>query len=179
MITSHCNFYLNHFHFFHQANYPIWLNADIIDGPCNSIHQKPLNANQFLNKCKDFPHTVLSIGWTTDANATFNRSSYRTNDIEAMISSIKNNNISNKYCITFPVRAGIATNSIEQLCDLICRVNETHTATLTIWSSPGDYVNIDKLEKLICCIGFDRVYLDLPGELFNQLKIITTPLSNT
>lgn len=156
-----------------QANYPIWLNADIIDGPCDSIHQKPLNANQFLSKCREFSHAVLSVGWTTDANATFNCSSYRANDIETMISSIKNNNITNKHCITFPVRAGIAANSIEQLYDLICRVNETHRATLTIWSAPGDHVNIDKLEKLISFIGFDRVYLDLPAELFNQLKIIT------
>lgn len=92
-----------------------------------------------------------------------------------MILSIKNNNITNAHCITFPVRAGIATNSIEQLHDLICRMNKSHKATLTIWSSPGDYVNIDKLEELIACIGCDSVYLDLPAELFKQLKITRAP----
>lgn len=155
---------------FFQTTYPLWLNADIIDGPCKVNHQYPVDAKRFLTGCLQFPNAVLSIGWTTDAHATFNNGFYSEAVIKAMISSIYSNNVTNS--ITFPVRAGVAANSIQQLQELICKVNKTNKATLTIWSSPGDHVDIEKLEKLISCIGLNSVYLDVPMELSKQLKVI-------
>lgn len=76
-----------------------------------------------------------------------------------------------QHPITFPVRAGIAANSLNQLQTLVAAVNETNDSSLTIWSSAGDFVDVPKLRQLIFSFGLDRVYLDVPADLADQLEL--------
>lgn len=66
------------------------------------------------------------------------------------------------HSITFPVRAGIAAQSQQNLHRLVNSVSQENNVTLTIWSSANDAVNVDSLRKLIFSFGLDRVYIDVP-----------------
>ena len=72
--------------------------------------------------------------------------------------------------ITYPVRAGLATNDIDGMKMLLNNTTSTGGATLTIWSLKDDYVDVVKLSKLIKELGVDKVYLDVPEDLRNQLN---------
>lgn len=153
-------------------SYPIWLNADIVDGPVNQNVALPVNPERFFAGCAPFEKAVLSIGWTTKWFTTVNDGSYTRKDTKAMLEAIRNNNITKTgQPITFPVRAGIAANSLNELHDLVKTVNATNDCSLTIWSSQNDFVNIDKLRKLILSFGFDRIYLDVPEEVSSKLNL--------
>ncbi|GLV40037.1 uncharacterized protein CBL_10934 [Carabus blaptoides fortunei] len=151
-----------------SADYPIWLNADIVSGPVNAS-TKPVDANKFLKMCQEFPKNALSIGWTTAYNSSFaNHShSYTDEQIEDMLKHIKDNGMTGRE-ITFPVRAGLAAESLPQMQKLIETVKKS---TLTIWSSAGDPVNVNDLNTLILKIGVDKVYIDVPEELEKKLNL--------
>lgn len=120
--------------------------------------------------CKKYHNAVLSIGWTTLWGPNYNDQAYTKEEIDDMIAVIKKNNIRNRD-ITFPVRAGIAANSLEQMHFLIREVSLQNKCTFTVWSSPNDYVNITKLKEFITSFGVERVYLDVPKEVSDQLKL--------
>lgn len=152
--------------------YPIWLNADIISGPVNQNDTIPVDPKRFFAGSLQFPQAVLSIGWTTRWSSDYNNGSYTPEEIDAMIVAIKQNNVTETgQPITFPVRAGIAANSHDELHSLVKAVNDTNDSTLTIWSSQNDYVDIEKLRQLIFSFGFHRVYLDVPEELSSKLDL--------
>jgi hypothetical protein len=90
-----------------------------------------------------------------------------------MIDGIKKNQISN--AITFPVRAGIAAQSIETLTHLYQSLNSTNLVTFTIWSSENDNVNVEKLRKMIFHFGLDKVYVDVHSKLSSQLRLDVDP----
>ena len=47
-----------------QLTFPLWLNADILQGPGGNPH--PVDADLFLDLCfQHFPSATLSIGYTT------------------------------------------------------------------------------------------------------------------
>lgn len=83
-----------------------------------------------------------------------------------MIDTLSKNNVS--QTVTYPVRAGLAMNAITVLSELL--KNTTHlNSTLTIWSATLDYVDVPQLLKLINEIGKDKIYLDVPDKLRDQL----------
>lgn len=86
-----------------------------------------------------------------------------------MIDGIKGNNVQNH--ITFPVRAGIASQSITQLDHLYTSLKNSNLVTFTIWSSVGDFVDVEKLRQFIFHFGIDKVYIDVPEELSDQLRL--------
>ena len=86
-----------------------------------------------------------------------------------MLNAIKASNISNP--ITFPIRAGIAAQSVNQLNRLYSSLNETHDVTFTIWSSAPDYVDALQLCNLIHHFGFDKMYMDVPEVLSSRLDL--------
>ncbi|KAJ8976501.1 hypothetical protein NQ317_018445, partial [Molorchus minor] len=149
-----------------QGNYPLWINADIISGPINATTE-PVNATQFLERASQFNNTVLSIGWTTEygSNVTGN---YSSDQIQSMLDVIVQNNVTQN--ITFPVRAGLAAESLSGMQSLIANVTNS---TLTIWSSEGDNVNVTNLRSLISKIGIRNVFVDVPVELSSQLRLDT------
>lgn len=149
-------------------NFPIWLNADIVKGPVNQVKIIPVEPERFFNKCRKYDNAVLSIGWTTLWGPNCSDEAYNDQEIAEMIAVIRNNRITNRE-ITFPVRAGIAANSLQQMKFLIKEISLENKWTFTVWSSPNDYVNISKLMEFINGFGIDRVYLDVPKELSDQL----------
>lgn len=58
-----------------------------------------------------------------------------------------------------------------QLHDLLREVGNSHETSLTIWSSPNDNVDVDKLRDLIYFFGCHRVYLDVPDYISNELHL--------
>ncbi|XP_055704689.1 protein FAM151B isoform X2 [Phlebotomus papatasi] len=155
-----------------SMDYPVWLNADIIRGPVNNTGTTPVDSNSFLRGCKRFPQAVLSIGWTTRWGNDFTEGIYTDDQIALMSDSIRNNGIpSSSHPITFPVRAGIAAHSLPQLTTLMKAFNQTNTVSLTIWSSENDRVDVEKLRTLIFAVGIDKVYIDVPKDLLDQLDL--------
>lgn len=90
-----------------------------------------------------------------------------------MLETIRINNVS--QTVTFPVRAGIAAESLENMKLLLSNVSGS---TLTIWSSEGDKVNVTNLRKLISSVGLNRVYVDVPEDLQKQLRLDTISSSS-
>lgn len=160
--------------------YPVWLNADIVSGPVNQNKTIPVDPKRFLKGSSLFSKAVLSIGWTTEWKGEYNNGSYTAENIQAMLGAITENGVTNTgQSITFPVRAGIAANSEYNLQDLLRKINKTNKSTLTIWSSPNDYVNVGNLRKLIYNFGTDRIYLDVPKELSLQLNLQNNVLKSS
>lgn len=151
-------------------NFPIWLNADIVKGPVNEETTIPVDPKRFLAECEKYENAVLSIGWTTLWGPNYNGESYTEQEITEMIEVIRNSNIKNRE-ITFPVRAGIAANSLQQMQHLIKEVSADNKCTFTVWSSPNDHVNISNLEEFINGFGIDMVYLDVPKEISDHLSL--------
>lgn len=85
-----------------------------------------------------------------------------------MVDTITANNVTQP--ITFPVRAGIAAESIEELKTLLKNVSNS---TLTLWSSDGDAVNVTNLRKLIETVGISKTYVDVPSDLLKELHLET------
>ncbi|XP_036345600.1 protein FAM151B-like, partial [Rhagoletis pomonella] len=150
-------------------SHPVWLNADIFGGPVNQSNTVPVDPERFFTGAAKFETAVLSIGWTTLWGANYTEGYYTEHEIDEMLVAIKNNNVTAKqHPITFPVHAGIAANSLYQLYGLVAAVNETNESSITIWSSANDFVDVQKLRK---SLGFDRVYLDVPDDLADQLDL--------
>ncbi|KAH8413273.1 hypothetical protein KR009_009552, partial [Drosophila setifemur] len=155
-----------------SMTYPVWINADILSGPVNQVNTVPVDPDRFFAGCNRYKQAVLSIGWTTNWGSSFREGEYTQDQCDAMLETLTENNVtSTGQGITFPVRAGIAANSEEQLHKLVASVNETNDCTLTIWSSNGDYVDVAKLRKVIFGFGVERVYLDVPDDLAAELDL--------
>lgn len=158
--------------FFLQIDYPLWINADILSGPLNAA-TIPVDATQFLYLAKQFRNSTLSIGWTTNYGAHFPPTSYSNEQIRDMLETIRKNDVT--QTITFPVRAGIAAESLDNMKVLLQNVSDS---TLTIWSSENDAVNVTNLRELIKTVGLDKVYVDVPDDLRNQLRLDTLSSSS-
>lgn len=150
-------------------NYPVWINADIYRGPLNNTETTPVDAQKFFKGIKTLTNATLSTGWTTRWGPDFTEGSYTDEQVNEMIDGIKSNGVSNDF--TFPVRAGIAAQSITQLDHLFKSLNESNPVTFTIWSSPNDAVDVKKLREMIFHFGVDKVYVDVPSELSEQLRL--------
>lgn len=150
-------------------DYPVWINADIYSGPLNNTQTTPVDAQIFFDGIKTLSNATLSTGWTTRWGSNFTDGSYTDSQVNQMIDGIKRNNVANP--ITFPVRAGIAAQSIAQLDHLYKSLNDSNQVTFTIWSSVNDSVDVKKLKEMIFHFGIDKVYVDVPEELSDQLRL--------
>ncbi|XP_045480815.1 protein FAM151B isoform X2 [Harmonia axyridis] len=149
-----------------EADYPVWLNADILVGPHAPAYSKPVDAARFLKGSKLIPNAVLSLGWTTNFDSTHN-SGYTFPQIEEMLYTLKQNEVSQR--ITFPVRAGLVAESQDQMTMLLR--NNSHT--LTVWSGARDEgFDVAKLNEVLDSIESGRVYVDVPETLRNRLNIV-------
>ncbi|CAG2063670.1 unnamed protein product [Timema podura] len=163
----------------HKDNltFPVWLNADILSGPVNST-ALPVDADKFLSICaRDFPLATLSPGWKVRYGApNITSGRYEPEHITSMKEALARNNIIQP--LTFPVQAILAAQSIDTLPDLLnmSRINDT---TLTIWLSEVEAINITQLKKLIDIVGKNRVYLDLPESIMDQLSSSTSRVAPT
>lgn len=159
----------------------LWINADIIAGPGRGIKAKPVDASSFfdaIKSIKELKNVTLSIGWTTSVNRIpglpqwIIKTRYNQNHIDAMIKAIQENHINGfNYPITFPIRAIIAADSKDVLHYLFDKVSKQNNVTFTIWSAINDKVNVSKLQDLIQSFGTDKVYVDVPKTLKDQLNL--------
>nr|CAD7401565.1 unnamed protein product [Timema poppensis] len=163
----------------HKDNltFPVWLNADILSGPVNSTAQ-PVDADKFLSICaRDFPLATLSPGWKVRYGApNITSGRYEPEHITSMKEALARNNITQP--VTFPVQAILAAQSIDTLPDLL-KMSSINDTTLTIWLSEVEAINITQLKKLIDIVGKNRVYLDLPESIMDQLSSSTPRVAPT
>lgn len=152
---------------------PVWINADIYRGPFENVVTLPVDADVFFEGTKSLPNATLSTGWTTRWGSNFTEGSYTNQQIDEMINGIKKNKVSNP--LTFPVRAGIAAQSIPTLSRLYDSLKDSNVVTFTIWSSDGDSVDVENLRKMIFHFGLDKVYIDVPEVLSEKLRLDVEP----
>ncbi|CAL1677891.1 unnamed protein product [Lasius platythorax] len=153
-----------------NLTFPVFLNADILPGPVNAT-TTPLNAKDFLKGANEtLPESILSVGWTTRYGKEFNitEGRYSTKQIQTMLDALKENKVTQP--VTYPVRAGLAANDVDAIKTLL-NTTSLKSATLTIWSSEGDSVDVAKLSKLITEVGVDKVYVDVPEDLKSKLNL--------
>lgn len=157
---------------YNKQSFPTWINADILPGPVNNTETVPVDPKRFFDAVKLLGPVVLSIGWTTKWSESSLDGCYTEDHVNEMISVIKENHIDKQgLAITFPVRAGIAANSLNQLKILHRAFNNKINVTFTIWSSANDAVDVEKLRQFIFTIGLNKVYVDVPADLKNQLHL--------
>ncbi|KAJ8721183.1 hypothetical protein PYW07_001958 [Mythimna separata] len=146
---------------------PVWLNADILPGPVDAT-TKPVDPAKFLKLGSKHHCAVLSVGWTTNYGGNITEGEYTTEQIGTMLRMINENHIN--QTVTFPVRAGLAANSQPVILDLL-RETSSLNSTMTVWSSEGDHVEVDRLRALILTVGLEKTYLDVPQELAGKLHL--------
>lgn len=144
---------------------PIWLNADILPGPCYDKVCVPVAPVKFLSLCKRyFPNATLSIGWTTGKNMTAPENFYNWSQVLPMgqlVSQIA-------QPVTFPVRAILVRRSLKQLHWLL---DLSQTFTITIWSSTTDNLDVQDLVALRqSVLDKRRIYYDLPPDQEKAFK---------
>lgn len=144
---------------------PIWLNADILPGPCYDKVCTPVDHEQFLDLCiMYFPKATLSIGWTTGSNMTSPENYYNWTQVISMgklVSQIP-------QPITFPMRAVLMQRSVKQV-DWLLGLSQTFT--ITIWSKSSDNLNAQDLVALRERVSDKtRIYYDLPSSQDTAFK---------
>ncbi|XP_050668771.1 protein FAM151A isoform X2 [Leptidea sinapis] len=150
-----------------EKTFPLWLNADILPGPVDAP-TKPVDAGKFLKLASKHPRAVLSIGWTTKYGGNITEGEYSRDQIGAMLRLVNEHHIN--QTVTFPVRAGLASNSQPVILDLL-RETGSLNSSITVWSSEGDVVEVDRLRALLLTVGLERTYLDVPQELADKLHL--------
>lgn len=141
----------------------------------------PVNLKLFfeaVNSIEELKRATLSIGWTTNVNKVLGlpfwtlKTRYAQSHVDAMIKAIEENHINgSNHPITFPIRAAIAAESKDTLHYLFDKIGRQNNVTFTIWSPVKDKVNVGKLRDLILSFGTDKVYVDVPQKLKDQLKL--------
>lgn len=147
-----------------QVTNPIWLNADILPGPCYDKVCVPVDHERFLSLCKSYyPNATLSISWKTGENMTASKNYYNWSQVLPMgklVSQIA-------QPITFPFRANLVQRSWDQLQWLL---DLSETFTVTIWSSTTDKVDPLDLVALQNNVSRERIYYDLPPDQEKAFK---------
>lgn len=156
----------------YQQARPVWLNADILAGPCaRGSDCSIVDPNIFLPVCtKYFPSATLSIGWTTSDFVSEKEDYYEWQFVKPMRELLTN--VSQP--VTFPIRANMIGKSVEQILWLLSLSDDY---TLTIWSTPHDKPNIkDLVELRKKVINKARIFYDLPSDqhatFLEQLKLL-------
>jgi hypothetical protein len=81
-----------------------------------------------------------------------------------MLKALSDNKISQP--VTYPVRASLTANSeavIERLLE------QTKNSTLTLWGPETDIVDVPALKQVVDKVGRNRIYMDIPEKLKDQL----------
>lgn len=149
-----------------SPSFPIFVNADILEGPVNAT-KKPLNPERFISLVKEnAPFAVLSIGWTTrfgtdDPADEIREGKYTKLQMKEMLKVLRAHGGNPPVFphVTFPVRAGLAAESIEELLYLTARVTDS---SITLWSPKTDPVNRKALQMLVHQLTNRHVFIDLP-----------------
>lgn len=129
---------------------PVWLNGDILPGPCGSC--APLDARAFLSAVtSSCPDATLSLGWTTGCHRG---QGYEWPVVQEMWRLCR----ALSQPVTFAVRAALVPGSLRQLQWLL---QQCPRYSLTVWTGKEDVYSVEDL--LLIRENFDksRVYYDI------------------
>ncbi|XP_013914267.1 PREDICTED: protein FAM151A isoform X2 [Thamnophis sirtalis] len=142
---------------------PVWLNADILNGPNVPINIA-VNASQFLTLIEDkFPNCTLSPGWTTLYLSHFPNKTYTQSMVEEMHSLVGNL----PQQITFPVRAVMVKPAWIHLSWLL---SQSKRYSLTLWQGKTDPVTVEDLLFIRNNSKPEQIYYDLYEPILSQFK---------
>ena len=145
--------------YFNDIKNPIWLNADIIAGPCYDANVVPVDSETFLTAfSREFPKATLSVGWTTGIDMSAPQNFYSWTHVINMgrlVSHIT-------QPVTFPIRAALVPRSWDQIHWLL---SLSDSFTITIWSAARDVINpVDLVSLRHSIADRRRVFYDLPPD---------------
>nr|XP_020832554.1 protein FAM151A isoform X2 [Phascolarctos cinereus] len=142
---------------------PVWINADILDGP-NVPIPAAVNATQFLSLVQEkYPDATLSVGWTTLYSSFTPNSTYTQDMIEKMHSLVE----ALPQKVTFPVRAVMARAAWSHFSWLL---SQSDRYSLTLWQSASDPVTVDDLLYIRKNSAIHQIYYDLFEPILSQFK---------
>ncbi|KAK7933742.1 hypothetical protein WMY93_004638 [Mugilogobius chulae] len=144
-----------------RSSLPVWVNADVLPGPGGVA--SPLEPQKFLLAVGDRPaDMVLSLGWTTGWTLGAENQGYSwemVREMEQICRSLKNP-------VTFPVRAALMGQSVDQLLWLL---QQSNRYSLTVWTGQSDVFKMEDLLQFRKQLEPHRVYYDLPDDQRIQL----------
>nr|XP_003220205.2 PREDICTED: protein FAM151A isoform X1 [Anolis carolinensis] len=146
-----------------NINRPVWLNADILNGPNVPINIA-VNATRFLSLIQEkFPNCTVSTGWTTLYLPFFPHSTYTQKMVEKMHSLVGNL----PQRITFPVRAVMVRPAWSHLSWLL---SQSERYSLTLWQGKTDPVTVEDLLFIRNNSQPEQIYYDLYDPVLSQFK---------
>lgn len=154
--------------------FPVFINADILEGPGGSGDATPVDAKQFFESVNQLQGAILSVGWTT--LWTPNTTEYYSQDEALNMMQTTDKSIEHVYghIITFSVRAAFAGHFLsKQSMARLAHYYRKNMPTFTIWSSENgaDVVDVKELEEFIRFFGVARVFTNFPQKLRDQLDL--------
>ena len=158
---------------------PLWINADIINGPGIFPLTTKVDPNVFLTAVKEYvPEATFSPGFTTSALA--NPPNYEKYQMDEMIEKLQVYQILG-YKITFPIRGLFAAASYDVIKYLLDATStSTVNTTLTVWGTdPITDEELEALKGFIQTVGKDRVYVDTAYDLLDVDKVEKEPINGT
>lgn len=151
-----------------EINFPFWLNGDVTNGPKGTGSAKIVSGSELIHLAQEFfPRATLSLGWVTSSHPDNGNYFYTEDQVQDLLNIMTASEIGNQT-VTFPIRAMFMANSEAVLTDLLTQT-EAQTATLTMWGT-DDIEDIESLKSVLDRIGRQRVYMDLPDDLADQLS---------
>lgn len=81
-----------------------------------------------------------------------------------MLKALSENEITQP--VTYPVRASLTANSEAVIVRLL---EQTNNSTLTLWGPETDVVDVPALKQVVEKVGRNRIYMDIPEKLKDQL----------
>ncbi|KAH0618582.1 hypothetical protein JD844_017933 [Phrynosoma platyrhinos] len=146
-----------------NINRPVWLNADILNGP-NVPLNIAVNATLFLSLIQEkFPNCTVSTGWTTLYLPFFPNSTYTQKMVEKMHSLVGKM----PQRITFPIRAVMARPAWPHLSWLL---SQSKRYSLTLWQGKTDPVTVKDLLFIRNNSQPEQIYYDLYDPVLSQFK---------
>ncbi|XP_056275393.1 protein FAM151B [Pseudoliparis swirei] len=132
---------------------PVWVNADVLSGPGGQA--TPLEPRAFLSSVTTLPpHSVLSLGWTTEWTAGAENPGYSW----VMVREMQQVCEALTHPVSFPVRAAFLAQSFSQLSWLL---QQSDSYTLTVWTGPNDEFRLQDFLPYKEEVDIRRIYYDL------------------
>ncbi|KAL7386169.1 hypothetical protein ABVT39_004784 [Epinephelus coioides] len=144
-------------------NRPVWLNADILQGPNVPDFVPPINGTRFLQLIQEkFPDVTLSPGWRVGYFPPHNVETYTRSMVEEMYNMIKD--VPQK--VTFPVHALLVRSGWQHISWIL---SQSPRFSLTLWQG-SIHPNITDLLFIRENTHPTRVYYDIYEPTLSAFK---------
>ncbi|TRY81224.1 hypothetical protein TCAL_10447 [Tigriopus californicus] len=151
-----------------EINFPFWLNGDVSNGPKEVEPLKIVSGSELIQLAAEFfPKATLSLGWVTSSHPADGNYFYTEEQIQELLDVMNTSGIGNQT-VTFPIRTLFMANSEAVLTSLLAQ-SKAQSATLTMWGT-DDIDDTEAVKSVLNRIGRQRVYMDLPDDLADQLS---------